>query len=209
VDELTDALLAMDRVRASECMDTAINGNPPLQGVESLVVPALDRIGEMWAEGDVALSQVYMSGRICEELVDQVLPPASPSRKRQPTMAIAVLEDQHLLGKRIVYAVLRASGYELEDYGALELDSLVTRALDDDIEMLLVSTLMLPAALRVADLVSALKEAGSDCRVVVGGAPFTLTEDLWKDVGAYAMGATATDAIELASAWRADGGGQR
>ncbi|MBD3176367.1 MAG: cobalamin-binding protein [Armatimonadia bacterium] len=199
----------MDRVRASECMKSAVNGGPPLQGVETLVVPALDRIGEMWAEGGVALSQVYMSGRICEELVDQILPPASPSRKRQPRMAIAVLEDQHLLGKRIVYAILRASGYELEDYGAVELDTLVTRALDDDIELLLVSTLMLPAALRVADLVSALKEAGSDCRVVVGGAPFTLTEDLWKDVGAYAMGATATDAIELASAWRDDGGGQQ
>ena len=45
--------------------------------MEKLVVPALERIGAGWEQGRVALSQVYMSGRICEELVDTLLIGAS------------------------------------------------------------------------------------------------------------------------------------
>lgn len=82
-------------------------------------------------EALLALSQVYMSGRFCEELVEEVLPPSDPDRKHQPRSAIAVLNDFHLLGKRIVYAMLRASGFELFDYGRLDVEGLVQRALED------------------------------------------------------------------------------
>ena len=51
------------------------------------------------------------------ELVDTILPPADPSRTDLPPMAIAVLEDYHLLGLRVVYSALRASGYALQNYG--------------------------------------------------------------------------------------------
>ena len=45
----------------------------PIEAVEQLVIPALEQIGTCWYEGSVALSQVYMSGRFCEELIDRVL----------------------------------------------------------------------------------------------------------------------------------------
>ena len=95
--------------------------------VDQVVVPALEQIGLAWEKGDVALSQVYMSGRICEELVEQVLPPSDPDRKHQPRSAIVVLCDYHMLGKRIVYSQMRASGFELFDYGRMDVDELVER----------------------------------------------------------------------------------
>lgn len=58
-----------------------------------------------------------MSGIICEEIIDKILPPSDPQRKDQPKMAIGVFEDYHLLGKRIIYSTLRASGFELIDLG--------------------------------------------------------------------------------------------
>jgi methanogenic corrinoid protein MtbC1 len=136
-----------------------------------------------------------MSGRICEELVDQLLPPASPNRKHQPKTAIAVLEDYHLLGKRIVYSTLRASGFELLDYGQQEVNGLAAQVQRDQIEILLISTLMLPSALRVKKVRE--KLAAYPVKIVVGGAPFRFDQQLWKEVGADATSPTASGIVPL------------
>jgi len=166
--------------------------------VEKLVAPALESIGTAWQRGSVALSQVYLSGRMCEELVDMILPRADPRRKDQPRMAIVALEDHHRLGKRIVYSVLRASGFELLDYGhGVEVGDLVSRVTGDGVRILLVSTLMLRSALRVKEVRGRLQDLGHEVRLVVGGAPFIFDEQLWVEVGADAMGVSASDAVGI------------
>ena len=111
------ALENLDKLGAQALFAQALQGRTPLQAVEHLVVPALDWVGRAWDEGHLALSQVYMAGRLCEDMVLRVLPPSDPDRKRQPRSAIVTLNDHHLLGKRIVHAQMRASGFELFDYG--------------------------------------------------------------------------------------------
>ena len=128
--------------------------------IENIVLPALERIGKGWEEGRVSLAQVYMSGRICEEVIDRILPPSHPQRKDQPPMAIVVLEDHHLLGKKIIYSALRASGYELLNYGQMDVETVVRNVKTDGIEILLISVLMLPSALKVKQLRNALEREG-------------------------------------------------
>jgi methanogenic corrinoid protein MtbC1 len=193
--EFEEALLTMDRLSATKLL-AASRDAAPLQHIESLVIPTLERIGLGWEQGRYALSQVYMSGRICEELVDELLPPTNPNRKYQPKMAISVLDDHHLLGKRIVYSTLRASGYELQDYGQMDVESLVHKTSEDGIEVLLISVLMLNSALRVTKVREGLDSLGCNTRIIVGGAPFRIDEKLWNEVGADAMGKSASDAIE-------------
>jgi len=165
------------------------------------VVPALERIGNDWDSGALALSQIYMSGRFCEELVDRVLPPSDPDRKHQPRTAIVVLNDYHMLGKRIVYSIMRASGFELFDYGRMDVAELVERARADRIRVLLVSVLMLPSALRIREVRDAFDAAGVELKIVVGGAPFLFDSQLWQEVGADAMGRSAADAVDIVQAW--------
>lgn len=196
--EFEAALLRLDREEAARLLRSSATGPDGLDGVERLVSSSLARIGEAWERGDVALSQIYMGGRICEELVDEVLPRGAPGRKVQPRLAIVVLEDRHALGKRIVYSCLRAAGYELTDLGqGLTVEEAVARCREGEIELLLVSTLMLPAALRVGALTARLREEGLSTKVMVGGAPFLFDERLWREVGAEAMGRSAGDAIQL------------
>jgi methanogenic corrinoid protein MtbC1 len=191
------ALLSLDRVKANEILEETGKIWSPMEQVKYVVTPALDRIGTGWEEGRIALTQVYMAGRICEELVERILPREAPDRKRQPKMAITVLQDYHLLGKRIILSALRASGYELNDYGRMDVDELVEKTLDDQIELLFISTLMLPSALQVASVKKRLDHAQSPVRIVVGGAPFRLDDTLWTSVGADAMGHDASDAVTL------------
>jgi methanogenic corrinoid protein MtbC1 len=152
----------------------------------------------------VSLSQVYMSGRYCEELVDAVLPPSDPDRKHQPRSAIVVLSDHHDLGKRIVYSVMRASGFEIFDYGRMDVEPLVARVRAEQIRLLLISVLLLPSALKVREVCAGLHSAGASTRVVVGGAPFLFDAQLWREVGADAMGANASQAVTIARALMAE-----
>jgi len=196
-----DALETLDRIGAESVVNQARSEMTPIQVVDQVVVPALEQIGQAWETGDVALSQVYMSGRICEELVEQVLPPSDPDRKHQPRSAIVVLCDYHMLGKRIVYSQMRASGFELFDYGRMDVDELVERALADEIRVLLISVLMLPSALKVKQVCARLKAAGAPIRIIVGGAPFLFDDRLWQEVGADAMGHNAAEAVNLVEGW--------
>ena len=196
-EEFTQALLAVNRLAAKRLIVEAVRSLSPLEIAETIIVNALERIGDGWQRGDVSLSQVYMSGRICEELVDDLLPPGDPARKDQPAMAIAVLDDYHLLGKRLVHSVLRAGGFGLHDYGRVTVDEAVRHSGEDGIRILLISTLMLPSALRVRDLVMRLKSTRRKIKVVVGGAPFLFDPQLWREVKADAMGRSASEAVEI------------
>ncbi len=197
VGDFEQALLSLDRLKVQKMVMELDESWMPIQRVEKLVAPALERIGSGWEQGKVSLSQVYMSGRICEELVDTWLPSTAAGRKNQPRMAIAVLNDYHMLGKRIVYSVLRADGFDLLDYGRVETEDLVRRVNKDGIEVVLISTLMLPSALSVKDVKARLNGAGSDIKIVVGGAPFRFDSQLWQDVGADAMARNASEIGEI------------
>ncbi len=199
LDQLESALLSLDRVTVNRVLSEASASPSPLTRIESLIVPALERIGVGWEEGSVSLSQVYMSGRLCEEAVDAILPPSDDTRKSMPPLAIAALEDYHLLGLRIVYSTLRASGFSLRNYGRTDMNQLVAHIKTDGIRILLLSALMLPAALRIKELRTRLQAKGCVPLIVVGGAPFRFDEELWKEVGADAFGNTASDAIAAIS----------
>lgn len=212
---LERALLAMDRVTAYRVLAGREAADPgaipgldgariapiPLERLDALLVPVLRSIGNGWGAGRVALSQVYMSARIAEEIISRSEPADRPVRIAAPVIGLATLEDRHELGKRIVALTLRAAGYPVIDYGAgIGADDLAERAQADRVEILLVSTLMLRAAMRVEALATRLGESATRPHVVVGGAPYLFDDSLWKEVGADAMGRSASDAIDLVRA---------
>ena len=195
------ALLALDRISARRILFESASAMSPLQMAEQVVTPALEHIGSAWELGQIALSQVYMSGRICEELVNQLHVEGAAVHPNQLRIAIATLQDHHALGKRLVYSVMRSSGYDLQDFGqGLSVDDLVQRTLEAQTQVLLISVLMLPSALKVMEVRSRLMAEGAPTKIVVGGAPFSLDEALWREVGATACGRYASQAPALVRA---------
>jgi len=194
--EFERALLSMDKPKVEAIILKAASEESALIVAGKLVTQALQRIGDMWEDGKVALSQVYMSGIICEEIIDKLLPKSSPVRIDRPKMAIAVFEDYHLLGKSIIYSTLRAGGFELMDLGgAMKADQIERIVKEEEIKILLLSVLMLPSALRIKELKKNLSSV--DVKIVVGGAPFRFDDKLWLEVGADACGKDSSDALEI------------
>jgi methanogenic corrinoid protein MtbC1 len=200
LERFENALLSLDWLATRDLFSEIaerFKGKDSAAYLEGLIVPVMEKIGAGWEKGDVSLSQVYMSGRICERLLAENAPVTAVSPTNMSKIAIAVLEDYHLLGKRMVKSVLMANGLQPVDYGTKSAPDLAACVIKDGIEILLVSTLMLPSALRVKDLKKILSDSGSDAKIVVGGAPFRFDDNLWKQVGADATGKRASDAIGL------------
>lgn len=194
------ALLESDRAGALQILQGF--EAPTLDSLaDGLLVPVLERLGAAWEDGRIALSQIYMAGRICESLVGEHLDAVAPSSLVRPRVGVAAMCDHHALGKRLVQSVLRSAGYAPFDYGqGIEAEELAWRARADGVQALLVSTLMLRAALQVRTLVRLLAEDGGPrLPVIVGGAPFRLDPELWREVGADAMGVSAVDGPRLIS----------
>ncbi len=194
---LERALLGLDRSAVRAILEGAIGSLGMVGASDDVVAPAFQRIGEGWESGRVALSQVYMSGRIAEETLLELLPTGlvRPGARR---VAIGVLGDSHALGKRLVTSILRCAGHEVHDLGLrLETSDIVEKALAADAEMLLISVLMLNKALRVQAVREELERRGAKLPVFVGGAPFRHDPELWRRVGADGWGRNASDALDL------------
>jgi len=198
IEEFEKALLQMNRMKAAEIFEKCYAGENSFDLLEQLAISTLENVGAGWENGTISLSQVYMSGVICEELFDKYLPKMLIQRKDVPKVAIAVLLDHHALGKRIVYSILRSGGFEIMDFGkGLSVEELVAKTIENQIEILLISTLMLPSALKVKTVKEQLADQGADPRIVVGGAPFRLDSSLWKKVNADADGKNGTEVLKI------------
>lgn len=201
VEEFEESLLQINRMRAAEIFERCYTLEKNFGLLEQLVTQSLEEIGTGWENGTISLSQIYMSGVICEELIDKYLPKMLIKRKDVPKLAIGVLLDHHALGKRIVYSILRAGGFEVMDFGqGLSVEDIVAKSIENKIEILLISTLMLPSAMKVKDVKEQLACQDVATKIVVGGAPFRLDKNLWLTVGADADGKTASSIIKTIEA---------
>lgn len=193
-----EALLSLDRIKIREMLTDEDHIGDILKRLEDVLVPAMENIGKKWEKGELALSQIYMSGKICEEIVDELIPKSSSKRVDDPNIALAVFQDHHILGKMMVYTFLRASGYELFDYGhQSDPRAIVEKLKKDDIKILLISVLMLNSALHIKELMEIVREELPELKVVVGGAPFRFDHELYKEVGVDAMATNASQIIDI------------
>ncbi|WP_312890994.1 cobalamin B12-binding domain-containing protein [Clostridium thailandense] len=200
--EFENSLLQYDKSRAFELLDMFLLKNGKGDFIDKIIVEVLIKIGEKWEKGTVALSQVYMSSRICEEMIEKLLPTHLNQTKAVPPMAIVTLEDHHNLGKKIVSAVLKSAGYKIKDYGfGIRAEEIIEKALSDNIKILLISVLMYPSALKIKGIVDILHEKDPSIKILVGGAPFLIDKELWKSIGADAMGKSAADDIPIIERW--------
>ena len=196
-ETFTALLLELDRSGAESFLEELSGTMGKLELVEEVVAPALETIGDMWERGDASLSQVYMGGRLCEELVERSLVVSGSPGQSTLTLAIVALEDFHLLGKRIVYSVLQAAGYPVEDWGNAGVEATVRMVRERGVNVLLVSTLMLRAALKIRELKERLEEEGLAVTLIVGGAPFRFDPQLAGEVGAHHWVGQASQVLPL------------
>jgi methanogenic corrinoid protein MtbC1 len=194
-----ESLLLMDQISAKQELlqfQSASEGLGNIDLIENILFPTLERVGREWDEDILSLAQLYMISKICEDIVEDFLPREAAYRKAAPKISIAVFEDYHLLGKKLVCSAIRADGYLIDDYGhGLKVEDIIHKADKQKPDILLISTLMLASALHIKELIQ--KMGKNRPKIVVGGAPFLFDDRLFKEIGADAMGRNSTDALKI------------
>ncbi|MDY0374809.1 MAG: cobalamin-dependent protein [Desulfobacterium sp.] len=183
---LFQALISVDKAIATELLTAEYSKNG-FKETGEVITQVLEEIGNGWEQGSVSLAQVYMSGIIVEEVVKKIFPQNEEVVNTLPVLGTAVFLDCHGLGMKIVKSLVKSKGYPVIDMGlGADVDLIVETILEKNIQILLLSVLMLPSALAIKGLKEKLGSKSPGVKLVVGGAPFRLDETLGTQVGAHA-----------------------
>ena len=119
LQEVADQVIAGDDELVLEAVRTALQSKSPLDIIEKGLVPGMDEVGRLWAEGIHFLPQVVLSSdamlagiEICEEKMGQ------PMKKKGKVVTHTAEGDIHDIGQSIANALLRSAGYEVIDLGS-------------------------------------------------------------------------------------------
>jgi corrinoid protein of di/trimethylamine methyltransferase len=175
-------------------------GIPPLEAIDSGLVPGIREAGRLWDEGEYFLPELVASAQAMKAAM-AVLQPAlggGGGGRGLGRVVIGTVEgDIHDIGKTLVATLLAANGFEVYDEGAdVSPARFVEKARSVGADLLCASALLTTTMSRQKDLIAAVREAGLTAKVCVGGAPVTRA---WAEsIGADGFADNAVAAVSLA-----------
>lgn len=145
--------------------------------------------------------------KICDDAIKKLVSLLPNSEMKKDTVVIGTpLNDYHGLGKTIVSAILRASGWNVVDLG-LSVDAMkfIGAAAEHNAKFILVSAFLLPSALKIKEIADLVKKDTSANRpkLIVGGPPFKFHFGLAAKLGCDGMGVDAFDTVRVLTQFNA------
>ncbi len=174
---------------------------PPLELVNSQIVPALDRMGRGFEEKRVYLPQLMMSAETAKasfEVIKEAMHKEGVASKRDGKIVIAtVYGDIHDIGKNIVRTLLENYNFDVLDLGKdVPPETVVDAALKHNAKLVGLSALMTTTVPAMASTIKLLREKMPGCPVMVGGA--VLTQEYADMIGADKYTRDAMGAVRYA-----------
>ena len=202
------ALIAADRKKAWAVIAQAVNSGIPVRDIYLQVLqPVLRETGRLWQIGKAGIAREhYVTASILlfiSRLHDQIHPAGSKTGRRGKTLVAGCVSDElHDVGIRIVTDFFEMDGWDTYYIGGnTPAQSLLEAVRDQHADVVALSSTMafhLPA---VHYLVRSLRADPKtvNVKIIVGGYPFNIVPDLWKQVGADAFGGNADEAVAAAN----------
>ena len=205
LDQLRTALIAANPDRAVAAARRLVDaGVDPRVILESGMAQAMFTLGEMWKRGEVFLPEVVASAEVfkqCNALVEPVLLAArqDDSESQRLVLLATVKGDLHDLGKNMVGAMLRTSGFEVHDLGKdVPADRIVATVRELSPAIVGLSALLTTTIPYQETVIKALTREGlrEQVKVMVGGAP--VTPEWAERIGADGYANNAPEAVDVA-----------
>ena len=204
LDRLRTGLIEADRDSALSATNRLLEaGIDPRVILEAGMARAMFTLGEMWKRGEVFLPEVVASAEIfkqCNALVEPALLASKEEVDVQHIVVMATVKgDLHDLGKNMVIAMLRTSGFEVLDLGKdVGADTIVAPVRERTPKIVGLSALLTTTVPYQETVIKRLVVEGirDDVRVMVGGAP--VTPEWAEKIGADGYANNAPEAVEIA-----------
>lgn len=159
----------------------------PMDIINNILVEALNVVGREFEKGTMFLPQLMMSAETVKNSFDAIKAHIDQSGEAQESkgkiLVATVKGDIHDIGKNIVKVLLENYGYDVYDLGKDVPPELIVETLkENDIHICGLSALMTTTVVSMEDTIKAIRAAGLDTKVWVGGA--VLTQEYADMIGA-------------------------
>lgn len=196
--ELGQWIVEGDRVKAKELTQRALDeGLDPGEIIKSGLIIGMRDIGDLFGKGVVYLPEVIMSARAMKESMELILPLLSESKfDYVAKFAIGTVKDDvHDIGKNIVAAVFRGSGFEVIDLGIDVPPEKFVTAVEEGAQVVGMSALIGPTMPNMGLTIKAIEKAGLRSKVkIIAGGPL-VTQDFADEIGADAFAEDAFSGV--------------
>ncbi len=173
----------------------------PMDIVNNILVPALDKTGADFESGKIFLPQLIQSAgaaQACFEVIKNYISRSGGSSESKGKIVLATVKgDIHDIGKNIVKVLLENYGYEVIDLGKdVDCQLVVDAAIRHKVKLVGLSALMTTTLASMEETIRLLRENKVDCKVMVGGA--VLTEEYAMKIGADFYSKDAKESCDIA-----------
>jgi len=201
---LKQALISADRDAAVGAAQRLTDAEAdPKVILEEGMSAAMFILGELWKRGEVFLPEVVASAAIfkmCNAIVEPALLAQRVEGDEGDLVLLATVKgDLHDLGKNMVGAMLRTSGFEVTDLGKdVKADTIVEKIRELKPKIIGMSALLTTTVPYQETVIKRLVAEGLRDKVIVmvGGAP--VTPEWAEKIGADGYANNAPEAVEIA-----------
>lgn len=201
LDEIKQAVIEMNFDETEGLTRKALDsGIAAVDIINKGLLPALDRVGILFREGEYFLPDVLMSVKAYNNSF-KVLEPLLKEgdyKSRGKIMLGTVFGDIHDIGKNILSALLLGNGFEVIDVGVdVKPEVFLARAREDSPDIIGMSALLTTTMPSMKDTIDVFTEAGlrDKFKFIIGGAP--LNQKFADEIGADGYGEDAQSGVEL------------
>jgi len=203
-ERLKATIVAGDKDKLLLAVEDALReGLTPIDIVDKGLSPGMREVGDKFASYEIYLPEMMMSAEAWEHVM-KVLEPkimemGGEYKKIGRVVAGTVHGDIHSIGKNIVVAMLKMSGFEVFDLGIdVSASAFVAKAQEINADIIAASALMATTLPQQKNIIEHLEARGTRDKycVLVGGG--CTTQDWADSIGADGYGKTAGDAVALA-----------
>jgi trimethylamine corrinoid protein len=200
---MSEAIVAGDRaVAASLAADAVRSGLDLPEVIEKGYVPGIQRVGELWEQGEYFLPELIASAEAMKAAMAVLEPELQRKNIEARTggkVVIGTVEgDIHDIGKNLVASMLQAAGFEVFDLGAdVKLERFIEKAEAVGAATICLSALLTTTMSNQRRFIGLLRDKGlrAKYKVLVGGAPASRK---WADeIGADGYAENAVAAVKL------------
>lgn len=200
-----DLILQGNRQQATQVVLDAVKGGVPVKTIYLDVFQVAQReVGRLWQTNQISVAQEHYCTAATQLIMSQLYPYIFGStRKGRRFVGTCVGGELHEMGVRMVADFFEMDGWDTYYLGANTPTESIIKTLDEqEADILGVSATMTFHVRQVAELIEAVHRAGvgGETKILVGGYPFNIAPNLWRDIGADGFASNAEAAIQQANA---------
>ena len=160
---------------ADDAMEAYRQMGSPIEVINKIMMPAMERVGVLFGDGKMFLPQVVKTATVMKQGVAALEPYIATGGQKvgtQTKVIVATVKgDIHDIGKNIVSVVMACNGCEIIDLGVMvEPAAIIEAVRQHKADFVCLSGLITPSLAEMINVCRQLKQAGITVPVIVGGA---------------------------------------